>query len=338
MLALKRSAAMTNAEKRRPESDREAREIRCEQGVLALPEPFVLEGGESLSNAGLAWRCVGPDAAPLVVVLGGISAHRQCSGFAGAGWWEAQCGAGQALDIERFRLLSVDWLGGCDESTGPGSGDAFPAISTTDQARAILLLLNRLGIRHVHAIVGASYGGAVAQHLAALLGRRLGRLVLLSAAHRPSQFAVALRDVQRSILDLGENSAASLALVRALAIIGYRTPQGFEERFAESNGAVEWLAQHGRNFAERFSATAYRCLSTSLDSHYIDAAAIAVPTTVFSVHEDLLVPPALSREFAATCSGPCELVEISSNYGHDAFLKEEKIVAGVLRRALEHTR
>ena len=331
---------MANAEKRRLETtEREAGETRCEQGVLALPDPFVLEAGDALNGAGLAWQCVGPDAAPLVVVLGGISAHRRCSGFAGAGWWEEQCGAGLALDIERFRLLSVDWLGGCDKTTGPESGNDFPSIATTDQARAILLLLNRLGVRHVHAIVGASYGGAVAQHLAALLGRRLGRLVLLSAAHRPSQFALALRDVQRSILDLGENSAASLALVRALAIIGYRTPQGFEERFAAcDSGAIEWLAQHGRSFAQRFNASAYRCLSTSLDTHRIDAAAISVPTTVLSVLEDLLVPPTLSREFAAACEGSCDLVEISSIYGHDAFLKEEKIVADVLRRALDFVR
>jgi homoserine O-acetyltransferase len=330
---------MTSAEKRLVETERETGEIRCEQDILALPDPFVLECGHALHGAGLAWQCVGPAAAPLVVVLGGISAHRRCSGFADACWWEAQCGAGRALDIERFRLLSVDWLGGCDDSTGPESDADFPAIATTDQARAILLLLNRLGVRHVRAIVGASYGGAVAQHLAALLGRRLGRLVLLSAAHRPSQFALALRDVQRSILDLGENSVASLAVVRALAIIGYRTPQGFEERFAASdNGAIEWLAQHGRRFAQRFNAQAYRCLSTSLDTHCIDPAAITVPTTVFSVLEDLLAPPSLSREFAAACAGPCDLVEISSIYGHDAFLKEEKVVADVLRRALEQTR
>ncbi len=204
---------------------------------------------------------------------------------------------------------------------------AFPSVSTTDQARAILLLLNRAGARHVHAIVGASYGGAVAQHLAALLGRRLGRLVLLSAAHKASQFALALRDIQRSILDLGDDSAAALALVRALAIVGYRSPEGFERRFAENDGAIAWLAHHGRTFAERFNTSSYRCLSASLDAHRIDPAAIAVPTTVFSVAEDLLVPPSLAREFAAACAGSCELVEIASHYGHDAFLKEEAVVA-----------
>ncbi|MEP6484054.1 MAG: alpha/beta fold hydrolase [Rudaea sp.] len=312
-------------------------EPRYERGTLALPDPFVLENGAELSGAGLAWQCVGPETAPLIVVLGGISAHRRCVDADGGGWWEAQCGAGRALDSERFRLLSVDWLGGCDDSTGPAAGETFPTVSTTDQARAILLLLNRLGVRHVHGIVGASYGGAVAQVLAALLGRRLSRLVLLSAAHKTSQFALALRDVQRSILDLGEDSQAALALVRALAIIGYRTPQGFEERFAPTGDAVVWLARHGNAFAERFNASAYRCLSTSLDSHCIDAAAISVPTTILSVEDDLLVPPSLSREFAATCSGPCDIVDISSTYGHDAFLKEETIVANLLRRVLEQT-
>lgn len=304
--------------------------IAVESGLLSLPEPFVLESGEALRNAKLAWQCVGPAEAPLIVVLGGISAHRDATS-----WWQAQCGQGRALDTERFRLLGVDWLGGCDDSTGPQAGESFPAISSTDQARAILLLLNRSGVRHVHAIVGASYGGAVAQHLAALLGRRLGHLFVLSAAHKPSQFALVLRDIQRSILDLGDDSAQALALVRALAIVGYRTPEGFEQRFAETDGAAEWLAHHGRAFAERFNATSYRCLGASLDAHRIDPAAITVPTTVFSVKEDLLVPPSLSRDFAASCAGPCELVEIVSEYGHDAFLKEETVVGDLLRRIVE---
>ena len=112
--------------------------IIVENGVLSLPSPFVLESGEALHGAELAWECVGPANAPLIVVLGGISAHRRCGG-----WWNAQCGEGRALDTERFRLLSIDWLGGCDESSGPRDGESFPAVSTTDQARAILLLLNR---------------------------------------------------------------------------------------------------------------------------------------------------------------------------------------------------
>ncbi len=308
--------------------------VRWCDGVLELPEPFRLESGAALRSARLAWHCVGPDEAPLIVVLGGISAHRHVCARDGRGWFEAQCGAGRALDITRYRLLGVDWLGGVDGSTGPRDDENFSAVSTADQARALLLLLNRFGVRRVHLLVGASYGGNVAQQLALLLGERLRHLVLLSAAHRPAQFGLALRHVQRAILDLGGDAKAALALARSLAVLGYRTPEGVETRFAESDDVLAWLAHHGDRFVARFDAAAYRCLSASVDAHRIDPATIDVPTTQLAVREDLIVPLSLLHEYAMRAPR-CELIEISSPYGHDAFLKEGKLVGNVLRGALE---
>jgi homoserine O-acetyltransferase len=311
--------------------------VEWQQGVLALPNPFTLQSGQDLHSGQLAWQCVGPAQAPLVVVLGGISAHRRCCTPDEQGWWQSQCGVGRALDTQRYRLLGVDWLGGVDVSTGPQGAADFPAIAASDQARALLLLLNRLGVRHVHLIVGASYGGAVAQHLAALLGERLRRLVLLSAAHRSSQFALALRHVQRAILELGSDSHAALALARSLAVLGYRTPEGIETRFSDAGAddVVGWLAHHGERFSHRFDAAAYRCLGASLDGHAIDPATIAAPTVLLGVREDLLIPISLLREYAGRGGEKCRLLEISSSYGHDAFLKEEAAVGALLREALE---
>jgi homoserine O-acetyltransferase len=201
-------------------------------------------------------------------------------------------------------------------------------------------VLNRLGVRRVHLLVGASYGGNVAQQLAALLGERLRRLVLLSAAHKPAQFGLALRRIQRSILDLGGDSAAALALARELAVLCYRTTEGVEQRFAAdpSRGGINgWLGHNGERFAARFDSGAYRCLGRSLDTHFIDPATIRVPTTVFAVREDLTVPLSLLHEYVARAGGPCELVEISSPHGHDAFLKERAAVAGLLTAALENS-
>ena len=310
---------------------------RWQQGELALPDPFPLECGDALSDARLAWQCVGPADAPLIVALGGISAHRRVCAQDESGWWQAQCGDGHALDIARYRVLGVDWLGGVDASRGPRAGEDFHAISTLDQARALLLLLNRLGVRRVHLLVGASYGGAVAQHLAVLLGERLRRLVLLSAAQRSSQFALALRHVQRAILDLGADEAQALALARSLAVLGYRTPQGIETRFAGAAaqaGVRPWLAHHGKRFSARFNAAAYRCLGASLDTHAFDPTTLTVPTTLFAVRDDLIVPVDLLREFAARAP-VCDVIEIGSPYGHDAFLKEEDAVDVLLRNALE---
>jgi len=337
-------------------------------GVLDLPQPFRLDCGAILADAHLAWQCVGPADAPLVVALGGISAHRRACSADGRGWWQQQCGAGKTLDTQRYRVLSVDWLGGSGESTGPGHGRDesnsarearefvspqraedgegwgqapdvdFPAISTADQARAILALLNRLGVRRVHLLAGASYGGNVAQQLAALLGERLRRLVLLSAAHRPAQFGLALRHIQRSILDLGGDGTTALALARELAVLCYRTTEGVEQRFAgepERGGVVGWLRHHGEAFSARFDTAAYRCLGRSLDSHAIDPATIRVPTSVFAVREDLTVPLSLLHDYVARAAVPCELVEISSPHVHDAFLKEAGAVSRVLAAALE---
>jgi homoserine O-acetyltransferase len=342
------------------------------EGELVLPQSFVLESGATLNDAKLAWACVGPADAPVIVVLGGISAHRRPVARDGKGWWEAQCGAGKALDTTRYRILGIDWLGGCDASTGasqgrqknnvvargatiapPSSlagegkgwgadeGHDFPPISTSDQARALLLLLNRLGVRRVHLAVGASYGGNVAQQLAALLGDRLRHLVLLSAAHKAAQFGLALRHVQRAILDLGGDSTAALALARSLAVLGYRTAEGIERRFGgeaasdgHGGGVIGWVEHHGSKFVRRFDADAYRCLGRSLDAHEIDPAAVRAPTTLFAVHEDLTVPLSLLREYQARAGGACELVEISSNYGHDAFLKEEAVVGRLFEKCL----
>ena len=314
----------------RPRTESTPLPHRWARGVLELPQPFRLESGENLERARLAWQCAGPEHAPLAVVLGGISAHARCCAADGSGWWEDQCGEGRALDTRHFRLLGVDWLGGADASS-PAQG---ARISSADQARAILLLINRLGVRHVHLLVGASYGGAVAQHLAALLGARLRRLVLLCAAHRSSSYARALRHIQRAILDQGVNTPAARSLARELAILGYVTPAGLEMRFGGSDDVLAWLAHHGAKFAARFDANAYRCLGESLDSHCIDPATIRTPTTLFAVVEDQLVPLTLMREFAARMPAS-RLVEISSRHGHDAFLKETGAVAGVLRGALE---
>jgi homoserine O-acetyltransferase len=313
--------------------------VRWRRGELALPEPFALAGGGSLRGARLAWQCVGPESAPLIIVLGGISAHRRVCAQDGRGWFESQCGDGRVLDTSRFRVLGIDWLGGVDDSTGPRAARGFPAIASSDQARALLLLLNRLGVRRVHLLVGASYGGAVAQHLAVLLGERLRHLTLLSAAHCPSQFGLALRHVQRTILDLGGDAPEALALARSLAVLGYRTPAGLEDRFggeASAESVLDWLDHHGNRFVARFDAAAYRILSTSIDTHRLDPEQITVPTTLFAVSEDLIVPLALLRDYARLAPR-CELVEISSPYGHDAFLKEERLVGNVLCAALEES-
>jgi homoserine O-acetyltransferase len=319
------------------------------EGVLEIPGSVALHHGGELERVRIAWRLCGAPGTPVVVALGGISAHRGVATDAEReGWWSELAGAGRALDITHVRLLAIDWLGGSEDSTGPTGADPFPSLSTFDQADALVRVLNHLGLRSVHAIVGASYGGMVALAFAERFPDRVARLVILSAADRAHPMATAWRSVQRRIVRLARatgQASEGLELARALAMTTYRSPEEFAARFGgaprlDAEGAVfpveEYLLARGADYARRHRPEAFLCLSESLDLHAIDATRVFVPTTAVAVREDQLVPLADMRRLVARLPA-AQLHEISSVYGHDAFLKEAGQLAPILRSALGST-
>lgn len=321
--------------------------VTVPQGVelCHLPSPFVLRSGDALHGASLAYERQGPKHAPVVVALGGISAHRHVAAHRavpGRGWWPGVVGAGRehGIDTERFQVLSFDWLGGAGGSTSPGAGEAFPAIDALDQARALWTLCDALSIRRVHAIVGSSYGGMVAQHAAALQPERCERLAVLAAADRAHPQASAWRRVQRQVVELAVRQGCArdgLALARQLAMTTYRSPAELGERF-EGGVADEqlhgWLDARGEAFAAEWNAAQFLCLNRSIDAHRIDAATIATPTWLCAFDSDQLVPPAQVRDLALRLPDLRGHRELRSAYGHDAFLKEADAVSALLREVL----
>lgn len=289
----------------------------------------------------IAGEWCGDPGAPTVVVAGGISADRHVTAsprYSTPGWWEALAGPHRALDPTRHRLLAIDWLG--------IDGDLDVPIDSADQAAAIIAVLDHQKISRAAAFVGASYGGMVGLQLAAANPDRLGRLVVISAAHRPHPYASAWRGVQRRILALGRASGAeaeALSLARQLAMLSYRTPAEFRERFDTAPGVrgsrVEcapdaYLEACGARFVDRFHPTAWLRLSESIDLHRVDPAAVTVATTAIAVAEDRLVPSADVAELVALLGGLGELQVIHSKYGHDAFLKEPEAIGHLVREAL----
>ncbi|TVQ40320.1 MAG: alpha/beta fold hydrolase, partial [Wenzhouxiangella sp.] len=207
------------------------------------------------------YRLHGPMDAPVVAVLGGISANRQVQC-----WWRDLYGNERAFDPERARILSLDWI---------GHGET---VSTATQADALAAVLDHLGIHTLAVLVGASYGAMVGLSFGQRHGGRLQRLLAISGADRARPFNTALRHIQREILRLGVETGQSrraVALARALALTTYRPPSLFDQRFS-TDGAADTLAQvssyldHvGRCFSDNFSAEHYASLSASLDLHQV---------------------------------------------------------------------
>ncbi len=319
--------------------------LQVRDGMLEVPGDMLLHHGGSLTGVRLAWRIAGPAGAPVVVALGGISAHRRVYSTEEpqTGWWHEVAGPGLAFPVEKLRVLSFDFLGGSGETTGPRDGARFPSVSSYDQAELLLRLLNHLGIKSLRAIVGASYGGMVALAFGERYPDRVAHLIVVSASDRTHPMSTAWRSVQRRMvrfaIDCGR-PAEGLQLARALAMSTYRSPEEFAARFAGSPRATErgyvfpvedYLIARGADYATRYQPDGFLCLSESIDLHRVDAGRIFVPVTAVAVREDQLVPVADMRAMAARLPH-AKLQEISSLYGHDAFLKEREALEPIFAR------
>ncbi len=290
----------------------------------------------------LRYERQGPADAPVVFVAGGISAHRHLAANdadVSPGWLDGLVAQGRALDPARLHLVSFDFVG------GDGTIDA--PIDTADQADAIAALLDALGIARLHAYVGYSYGALVGLQFAARHDARVARLVAVSGAHRAHPYAAAWRALQRRAVVLGQLQCADaqgLALARQFAMLSYRTPEEFAERFDAAPDVVggrvrvaaeDYLDAAGARFAARTPAVAWLRLSESIDLHRVDPARIRVPTTVVAVEGDRLVPLADAVALLEGLGAHGRLRVLRSAYGHDAFLKETDRIDALLAPALQ---
>lgn len=277
----------------------------------------------------VAGHVTGPGDAPLVVALGGISAGRHAADHGVIdGWWWKQAGPDRPIDTRRVRLLSLDYL---DDAIEP-----FP--TTQDQARAVLALMDHLGVERAR-VIGASYGGMIALALAEIAPSRVTSVLAISAADRASAMAKAWRSIQREAVTLGLRLGAAedgLDLARRLAMTTYRTPDEFEDRFGPGGGehVESYLAARGGAYARHVRPERFLALSQSLDAHDVDVSGLKCPVRYVAVREDRLVAEDAIRAAAErTPFGVCET--LSSRYGHDAFLKETAAISQVITNTLK---
>jgi homoserine O-acetyltransferase/O-succinyltransferase len=162
-------------------------------------EPFVLASGETLPGVTVAYEAYGRLNAKknnAILLFHALSGSQHAAGVTKKvkgvgdrwtedcqyGWWDLFIGPGKALDTNRYFVICANYLGGCYGTTGPTSinpktkkpyGAAFPSVRTSDVVRTQLALLDHLGIRKLHAVIGSSVGGLLAQNFATLFPDRV---------------------------------------------------------------------------------------------------------------------------------------------------------------------
>jgi homoserine O-acetyltransferase/O-succinyltransferase len=138
---------------------------------------LILESGHTLNSVQIAFESVGelaPDKGNVVLVLHGYTSGPDMilpTGEPTEGSWCELIGTGKAIDTDRHFVICPNAIGSTYGSSGPGSrnpdddkpyGASFPEITIRDVVSSQYALLRQLEIKHLVAVVGASFGGLLA--------------------------------------------------------------------------------------------------------------------------------------------------------------------------------
>ena len=326
-------------------------------------ETLHLERGGQLPGARLHYRILGDPAAGHA--NGWILVFHALTGSADVEtWWGPLVGPGRPLDTSRYAVLSANLLGSCYGSTGPIAwqaehGGVFPPLTTLDLARTHVGLVEHLGIRRIALATGGSLGGMVALQWGRVSPVTVERLVVFAAPAATSAQAIAWNAAQRMAIEAdprwrggrysaGNGPDAGLAAARAIAMITYRSGVEFEQRFGREAArhpgrfdADHYLRRQGEKLVQRFDAASYVALMQAMDLHDAGPIAAAAAETAKRVEEvvgvgidsDILYYPREVRAWVnhyRAAGANARYEEITSVYGHDAFLIEFEQVARIL--------
>jgi len=352
--------------------------------VVESDTPLLLECGKKLGPIDVAYETYGQlneagDNA--ILVCHALSGSAHAAGYHSPddrkpGWWEDMIGPGKGIDTNKHFVLCSNFLGGCSGTTGPSSmnpqtgkpyGLSFPIITITDMVRVQKLLLERLGIKHLLAVIGGSIGGMqVLQWSIAYPDMMDAAIPIATTTHLGAQ-SIAFDAVGRNAILADANfadgqyhdksvPARGLAIARMIGHITYLSEEGMRQKFGRelrsadkysydfnSEFSVEtYLDYQGQTFVDRFDANSYLYITKASD--YFDLArdygslrqAFANTRARFlvvSFSSDWLFTPTQSEAIVdalATNGKDVSFCNIDSSYGHDAFLLENETLGAFI--------
>ena len=281
---------------------------------LAFQQPLALACGRQLDSYELVIETYGQlnsQASNAVLICHALSGHHHAAGYHSVderkpGWWDSCIGPGKPIDTNKFFVVSLNNLGGCNGSTGPSSlnpatgkpyGADFPVITVEDWVNSQARLADHLGIRQWAAVVGGSLGGMQALQWSISYPERLRHCVCIASAPKLSAQNIAFNEVARqaSLADpdyhegcfqeLGTIPKRGLMLARMVGHITYLSDDAMGEKFGlERKSATHnydlhsvefqvesYLRYQGEEFSGRFDANTYLLMTKALD--YFDPAA-----------------------------------------------------------------
>ncbi|WP_339145416.1 MULTISPECIES: homoserine O-acetyltransferase [unclassified Sutcliffiella] len=340
--------------------------MRCQTDQININKvsigALLLENGEELGDVEIAYERVGNPDGEVVVVCHALTGNQESVGEEKSpGWWSSFIGPDLYIDTNRFQVITMNVLGGCNGSTGPTStnpetgkkyGAAFPAVTIRDMVHSQYQALKKLGIESVKAIIGGSLGGMQVLEWGTLYPKYSKILIPMAVTPYFTDYALAFNSIGRHAIlsdPAWENGNYSfdatlkgLETARMVGLVTYRSQSLFNDRFnrerKESKGIEyqvdSYLKYQGEKFSRRFDANSYLVLLQAMDQFDIGherggwkhaLGKVEANVCMFSFTGDLLYPPQLAKStinHLRKINKQSTYIEVDTKFGHDGFLVE----------------
>ena len=314
-------------------------------------KPFALESGAVLPQIDIRYHCSAPKPEGKKVLW---ICHALTANSNPMEWWDVLVGPDKCFDPKDYFIICANILGSCYGSTGPLSlhpqtgqpyYDDFPLVSVRDLVNAHELLRKHLGIAEVDIVIGGSVGGFQALEWCVSYPEVCKHLIVIACNARISPWGTAYNESQRMAILADptyasrepEGGAKGLAAARSIALLSYRSYEGYRRSQAEpsqdcfeAERAASYQQYQGQKLCQRFDAYSYMALTRTLDTHNVGRGrggvraalqGVQAKTLCIGIQGDQLFPPREVRAIQQAIPG-AHYASLHSYFGHDGFLLE----------------
>lgn len=171
-----------------------------EKKVFAMKSDYKTLGGKTIKNVRIGYETYGKlnEARDNVILIGHyFSGNSHAAGKYSAdekvaGYWDSIIGSGKAIDTDKYFVISSDTLANMNTkdpktiTTGPATinpdtgkpyGMSFPIVTVRDFVNVQKALMDELGIKKIHTVMGASMGSMQALEWASAYPNMVERVI-----------------------------------------------------------------------------------------------------------------------------------------------------------------